>query len=111
MQVHCDEGVATRIGPEPCVAAREGGDEASVGEHAGWVLSRENMLLGADPVSPRGRPRDLPRERDEVKKKTATVRSRLRRRPALRQPETLGGVLRSVKGIIVTEIRTPLPIT
>ena len=24
-QVHYDEGVAIRIGPEPCVAAREGG--------------------------------------------------------------------------------------
>ena len=24
MKVHCDEGVAIRIGPEPCVGIREG---------------------------------------------------------------------------------------
>ena len=41
MQVHCDEGVATHIGPEPCVSAREGRGEASVGEHTGQPLSRE----------------------------------------------------------------------
>lgn len=42
MQVHCDEGVASRIDPEPCVDTREGEGEASVGEHAGQPLSREN---------------------------------------------------------------------
>ena len=31
MQVHYDEGVATRIGPEPCVVGREAGGEASAG--------------------------------------------------------------------------------
>ena len=41
MQVHCDEGVATHIGPEPCVSAREGRGEASAGEHIGQPLSRE----------------------------------------------------------------------
>ena len=41
MQVHDDEGVATHIGPEPCVRAREGTGEASVGEHIGQPLSRE----------------------------------------------------------------------
>ena len=41
MQVHCDEGVATHIGPKPCVSAREGRGEASVGEHIGQPLSRE----------------------------------------------------------------------
>ena len=43
MQVHCDEGVATRIGPEPCVAAREGRGEASAGERIGQPLSRERI--------------------------------------------------------------------
>jgi len=64
VQVHCDEGVATRIGPEPCAWSREGPGEASVGEHAGWVLSRERRVLGVDPVSPRGRPHGLPRDRE-----------------------------------------------
>ena len=41
MQVHCDEGVATHIGPEPCGVTREGGVEASVGERVGQPLSRE----------------------------------------------------------------------
>ncbi len=41
MQVHYDEGVAIHIGPEPCVSAREGRGEASVGEHIGQPLSRE----------------------------------------------------------------------
>ena len=41
MQVHCDEGVATHIGPEPCVSVREGRGEASAGEHTGQPLSRE----------------------------------------------------------------------
>ncbi len=41
MKVHCDEGVANHIGPEPCGAIREGGVEASVGDRAGQPLSRE----------------------------------------------------------------------
>jgi hypothetical protein len=41
VQVHYDEGVATHIGPEPCVYAREGVDEASVGECIGQPSSRE----------------------------------------------------------------------
>ena len=49
MQVHCDEGVAIHIGPEPCVGVREHVGEASVGENVGQVLSRENRLIpGAD---------------------------------------------------------------
>ena len=51
MQVHCDEGVAIRIGPEPCVGIREGVGEASVGEHIGQPLSRESKKVsGADVV-------------------------------------------------------------
>ena len=42
MQVHCDEGVAIHIGPEPCAGAREGVGEASAGERIGQPLSRES---------------------------------------------------------------------
>jgi len=49
VQVHYDEGVAIRIGPEPCVGTREGVGEASAGEHIGQPLSRENLSNpGAD---------------------------------------------------------------
>ena len=51
MQVHYGEGVAIRIGPEPCAVTREGGGEASVGEHIGQPLSRESLKVpGADGV-------------------------------------------------------------
>ena len=39
VQVHYGEGVAIRIGPEPCVGTREGDGEASVGERIGQPLS------------------------------------------------------------------------
>ena len=70
MQVRCDEGVATHIGPEPCAVAREGAGEASAGECAGQPLSRDRknssgrrrryvvrkaIRLGALPRAP-GRP-------------------------------------------------------
>ena len=49
MKVHHGEGVAIRTGPEPCVGTREGVGEASVGDHIGQPLSRENLSnLGAD---------------------------------------------------------------
>jgi hypothetical protein len=41
VEVHCDEGGAIRIGPEPCVHARESMGEASAGEGIGQPLSRE----------------------------------------------------------------------
>ena len=51
MEVHCDEGVAIHIGPEPCVAVREDGSEASAGECIGQPLSRvSNTSRGADAV-------------------------------------------------------------
>ena len=51
MKVPHGEGVAIRIGPEPCVGTREGVGEASVGEHIGQPLSRESLkVLGADVV-------------------------------------------------------------
>jgi hypothetical protein len=42
VQVRYDEGVAIRVGPEPCTVVREDGGEASVGERAGQPLSRES---------------------------------------------------------------------
>ena len=51
MQVHHDEGVANRIDPESCAAAREGISEALTGECIGQPLSRESCLIsGADVV-------------------------------------------------------------
>ena len=51
MKVHCGEGVAIHIGPEPCVGIREGVGEASAGEHTGQPLSRESkIILSADVV-------------------------------------------------------------
>jgi hypothetical protein len=44
VQVHCDEGVAIHIGPEPCVVVREGRGEASAGERIGRPLVRQAKL-------------------------------------------------------------------
>ena len=43
MKVRHDEGVANRIGPEPCAGSREGVGEASVGECIGQPMSRERV--------------------------------------------------------------------
>jgi len=52
VKVHRDEGLATHIGPEPCVVARKGNGEASAGERAGQVLSPENYFnRNADAMS------------------------------------------------------------
>jgi hypothetical protein len=52
VRVRRDEGVAIRIGPEPCAVIREGGGEASAGERIGQPLSRvSDLLRGADAVS------------------------------------------------------------
>ena len=45
MQVHCNEGVAIRIGPKPCGHAREDVAEASAGVRAGQPLSHEIVLV------------------------------------------------------------------
>jgi len=42
VQVRYDEGVATRVGLEPCTVVREDRGEASVEECAGQPLSRES---------------------------------------------------------------------
>jgi len=53
VQVQYDEGVANRIGPEPCVGVREGAGEASVGVRIGQPSSRErHVILGADVFVP-----------------------------------------------------------
>jgi hypothetical protein len=44
VKVRYDEGVAIRIDPEPCVAARKDDDEASVGEGIGQPLSLEILI-------------------------------------------------------------------
>jgi hypothetical protein len=52
VKVRHDEGVATRIGPEPCVCTREGEGEASAGEPTGQPLSREiTLTTGADALA------------------------------------------------------------
>jgi len=45
VQVRYDEGVATHIGPKPCIGAREGAGEASVGERIGQQLSHEKPVV------------------------------------------------------------------
>jgi hypothetical protein len=45
VQVHCNEGVAIRIGPEPCVGIREDDGEASAGERIGQPSSRVNLIV------------------------------------------------------------------
>jgi len=50
VRVHYDEGLANRIGPEPCAVVREDLGEAPVGERIGQPLSHEIPVLGADAV-------------------------------------------------------------
>ena len=53
MKVRYDEGIATRIGPEPCATVCEDGDEASAGDRMGQPSSRERLQVpGADAVVP-----------------------------------------------------------
>ena len=59
------EGVATRDGPESCVAAREGSGEALTGVRAGRAIEPRNPLdRGADAVDRSGRPHRLQRYRE-----------------------------------------------
>ena len=52
MRVRHDEGLAIRVGPEPCAVPREGAGEASAGDGAGQPLSRvSDFIPGADSVS------------------------------------------------------------
>ena len=45
MQVHCDEGAALHIGPEPCTGIRADVGEASAGERIGQPLSRVSKIV------------------------------------------------------------------
>ena len=57
MKVSNVKGLANRDDPESCGGARKSEVEALTGESAGWVLSREKILVrDADPVEKRGRP-------------------------------------------------------
>jgi hypothetical protein len=64
VQVPRDEGVAIRIGPEPCAGAREGVGEASVGECIGQPLSRERGYPGCRHGGFRGRQYGRARHRE-----------------------------------------------
>jgi hypothetical protein len=56
MQELYEKGVATHLGPEPCVVTRKGGGEASVGVRAGQAIEpRNSHVLGADAIEPGGR--------------------------------------------------------
>jgi hypothetical protein len=50
MKIPYDEGLASRIGPESCVARRKAGDEALTGESVGRVLSRESAVQSGVPT-------------------------------------------------------------
>lgn len=50
MRVSYSEGVAIHTAPESCAVPREGQGEALTGDRAGWVLSRESLVRGADAV-------------------------------------------------------------
>ena len=65
MEESYGEGVATHIGPESCVVAREGRGEALTGVRTGRVFSRErHSLRGADAVRRSGRPHPEHRYRE-----------------------------------------------
>src|SRR6478752_2341918 len=66
MEVSCDEGVASHVGPESCGHARKGVVEALTGEGAGRVLSLENVILwSADAILSGGRQQRLVRHRED----------------------------------------------
>jgi hypothetical protein len=66
MEVPYGEGLASHTGPESCVYARKGIDEALTGEVRAGLLSRERCgkLWGADAVHKSGRQHRLHRYRE-----------------------------------------------
>ena len=66
MQVHHDEELAIRIGPEPCVGVRKDVDEASVGEGIGQQLSRRKLYPGRRRCFECGRQHDQARHRERL---------------------------------------------
>jgi|SRR4029078_4080752 hypothetical protein len=62
MEVSCDKGVASHVGPESCGDDRKVVAEALTGESAGRVSSLENLILrSADVVLTDGRQQRLTR--------------------------------------------------
>jgi hypothetical protein len=56
VRVHHEEGVASHLGPEPCVITREGEDEASAGgAHRPAIDPRKKSNPGRRRISDRGR--------------------------------------------------------
>jgi len=49
VKVRYDEGLTSHIGPESCVAVREGVCEALTGVHAGQAIERRNFNLQESP--------------------------------------------------------------
>lgn len=66
MQVPYGEGVAIRIGPEPCAGVREDVGEASVGESIGQPLNRESLHPGCRHSSECGRQHGRARHRERL---------------------------------------------
>jgi len=65
VRVRYDEGVATRIGPEPCVGGREVDGEASAGEGAGQPSSpRKENSPGRRRCTHSGRQHERARQRE-----------------------------------------------
>ncbi len=66
MEVSNVKGLANHDDPESCVVWSNPRGEALTGESAGWVLSREKILVrDADPVGERGRPQPVLRIGEE----------------------------------------------
>jgi hypothetical protein len=55
VKVHYGEGVAIRIGPEPCAGTREGDGEASIGEHRGVPCTLRLVRRGQYLVEQQGK--------------------------------------------------------
>ena len=67
VRFHHEEGVATHLGPEPCVCACEGADEASAGERNRPAIEPRNKFkFGRRRVSDRGRRHVRVRERERL---------------------------------------------
>jgi hypothetical protein len=66
VEVRHDEGVASHIGPKPCVITREGVGEASVGEITGQPLSRVRIESGRRRCCEGGRQHDETRDREHL---------------------------------------------
>ena len=65
MQVLYSEGLASHIGPEPCVRIREGAGEASAGESIGWAIEpRKNPHPGCRRCYEGGRQHGRARHRE-----------------------------------------------